>query len=638
MSQPTKGHHPITRAKNVTQHPGLAILEYQQKRRGHKEMSKVRAQECLDLEIAEQRLCTALKMVAKVQDQQQAEDINASVADDSTDTESEKEKTDTNDDKSDPGTPDDDGYRSNEWAEDKSPAPDYSNSELADIEEGLKQVAGQRGKPDKGSKGKKKKGDEIRSLIDTLQKNPHPVGEIPMKLDLMLVTKVPPIPAPKGKKAHAIAAHTVAHPSNKFSSGIIPNWANGVQVAASNTPPLTTTTSSSSVTGFPIKSNSSATGTSNSNPTYYPIQPDGIERDDESDILATLVPNYMAQASGLKNVPSKHKIEHDSTKPGAPPTFKKARKKIPAPLPVGAELHNQFHGIFIPTYKRWVGMQPNPWLIPDDVAVPVLQVIWDTIYTNKVPWTMTAGDCVFECVTQRLYEWRSSFKSAADIMLEQFFNCEDNEEMFEDYEVRHIWAEDMLVKCKFVWAVYEDGKQSGLMRAPFILQVFATHLNSITDAVDVPSLQATNWDIHGEASLAAKYPPKGALALAATAVERTLQLWAEGNMKPPSSEPVRKQSNKPVIKATSNLNPQTGVVSSITSMFSVDNWGVTTRNYLKSIEKMKAGSLETIVQLAVPFMSPLKSHRGESSHSLFGPAQDHKDICACLEDDWHVSI
>ncbi|KAF8263217.1 hypothetical protein EI94DRAFT_1807603 [Lactarius quietus] len=533
MSQPTKGHRPITQAKNATQHPGLAILEYQQKWRGHKEMSKVRAQECLDLEIAEQCLCTALKTVAKVQDQQQAEDveeeelINASVADDSTDTESEKEKMDTNNDKSDPGTPDDDGYRSNEWAEDKSPAPDYSDSELADIEEGLKQVAGQWGKPDKGSKGKKKKGNEICSLIDTLQKNPCPVGEILMKLDLMLVTKVPPIPAPKGKKARAIAAHTVAHPSNKFSSGIIPNWANGVQVAAGNTPPLTTTTSSSSVTGFPVKSNSSATGTSNSNPTYYPIQPDGIELDDESDILATLVPDYMAQASGLKNVPLKHKIEHDSTKHGAPPTFKKAHKKIPALLPVGAELHNRFRGIFIPTYKRWVEMQPNPWLIPDDVTVPVLQVIWDTIYTNEVPWTVTAGDCVFErihdflslvLVTQHLYEWRSSFKSAADIMLEQFFNCEDNEEMFEDYKVCRIWAEDMLVKCKFVWAVYENGKQSGLMCAPFILQVFATHLNSIIGVVDVPSLQATNWDIHGEASLAAKYPPKGALALAATSI------------------------------------------------------------------------------------------------------------------------
>ena len=54
------------------------------------------------------------------------------------------------------------------------------------------------------------------------------------------------------------------------------------------------------------------------------------------------------------------------------------------------------------------------------------------------------------------------------------------------------------------------------MRAPFILQVFAVHLNSIVGAEDVPSLEVTN-DC-GDATVTAKYPPKGALALAAATV------------------------------------------------------------------------------------------------------------------------
>lgn len=37
-------------------------------------------------------------------------------------------------------------------------------------------------------------------------------------------------------------------------------------------------------------------------------------------------------------------------------------------------------------------------------------------------------------------------------MLEQFFECEDNREMFRDYSARQIWAKDMLYNCKFVWA------------------------------------------------------------------------------------------------------------------------------------------------------------------------------------------
>ncbi len=55
------------------------------------------------------------------------------------------------------------------------------------------------------------------------------------------------------------------------------------------------------------------------------------------------------------------------------------------------------------------------------------------------------------------------------------------------------------------------------MHAPFILQVFTTHLNSIVGAKDVLGLVANS--IHGDHVTAiAKYPPKGALALAAAAV------------------------------------------------------------------------------------------------------------------------
>jgi hypothetical protein len=88
----------------------------------------------------------------------------------------------------------------------------------------------------------------------------------------------------------------------------------------------------------------------------------------------------------------KRKIE------GEEPHVKKVRKKISAPLPEGAELFNRFRAVFIPTYERWVGMQPNPWLIPDDDAVKALRAIWNTIYDNEVPWLVTVGDCVFDRV------------------------------------------------------------------------------------------------------------------------------------------------------------------------------------------------------------------------------------------------
>ena len=89
------------------------------------------------------------------------------------------------------------------------------------------------------------------------------------------------------------------------------------------------------------------------------------------------------------------------------PTYKTAQKKT-SPLPAGANVNNQFHLVFIPTYKQWVGMQANPWVIPDGTTVQVLQTIWDAIYMD-VPYTVTTGDVVFDCVCSFLFSFPFHF-------------------------------------------------------------------------------------------------------------------------------------------------------------------------------------------------------------------------------------
>jgi hypothetical protein len=100
-------------------------------------------------------------------------------------------------------------------------------------------------------------------------------------------------------------------------------------------------------------------------------------------------------------------------------------------------------------------------------------------------------------------------------------------------------------------------------------------------------------------------------------------------MKPEPLDVAKKQSSKPTIRAASRLNPQTGIVSNIASKFSAENWGMATKGYIKSIEKMKAGSLENIVKLATPFMSPLKSRRQGPLREPYGLTED-EDMRACL--------
>jgi hypothetical protein len=99
--------------------------------------------------------------------------------------------------------------------------------------------------------------------------------------------------------------------------------------------------------------------------------------------------------------------------------------------------------------------------------------------------------------------------------------------------------------------------------------------------------------------------------------------------RPLNDEQVKKQTSKPAIKATSKLNPQTGVLLKAASKFSTENWGPAMRHYVKSINKMKVGSLESIMDLATSYMSPLKSHWQLSSHNPHVPT-DNCDVCACL--------
>jgi hypothetical protein len=246
----------------------------------------------------------------------------------------------------------------------------------------------------------------------------------------------------------------------------------------------------------------------------------------------------------------------------APTSNRKNRRKF-SPLPFGAEDDNMFCGVFIPTYERWVRTQANPWVIPDDIAIKTLQVIWDSIYL-AMPWTVKANNCVFEHVHFSIFftfkkgrgqmssnsrsslgcaaplKWCSSFKSAADIMLKQFFNHKSNCVIFEDYNTHKMWVEDMLDGCNFVWVMPDDvgfsnvsgsllltstlpqELWSGLMHAPFILQVFATHLNSIVGAEEVLELKVTSN--HEGVSIVVRYPPIGALAIAAATVS-TLSLY-----------------------------------------------------------------------------------------------------------------
>ena len=54
-------------------------------------------------------------------------------------------------------------------------------------------------------------------------------------------------------------------------------------------------------------------------------------------------------------------------------------------------------------------------------------------------------------------------------MLEQFFECPESREAFEDYDIRQMWAAEQLTGCKFVYAVAEEVNVSRLFPQLFSL-------------------------------------------------------------------------------------------------------------------------------------------------------------------------
>jgi hypothetical protein len=197
MPPQPQAHRPVTRAKNATQHPGQIVINAQQIRRGTEEMAKVRAQECLNRGLTEQRTRAALKSVARIQDQQQTQDIEGRLP--VLAPSLRRHETLMLPAYADPSVADNDKEMDGSDGEaaaltgEGDTEEDEDTSDMDDIEE-----EGQHRK-------KRKRGDGMRALIETMRKHPRENSKKPTAI---LVT---PFPALKGKKprARALASYVL---------------------------------------------------------------------------------------------------------------------------------------------------------------------------------------------------------------------------------------------------------------------------------------------------------------------------------------------------------------------------------------------------------------------------------------------
>ncbi|RXW16570.1 hypothetical protein EST38_g9285 [Candolleomyces aberdarensis] len=152
----------------------------------------------------------------------------------------------------------------------------------------------------------------------------------------------------------------------------------------------------------------------------------------------------------------------------------------------------------------WASTLHDPFGINGDPALEqVVQGAWEEVFEDEESGPFT--NVVVHVAGASIRTWRSQIGRKALKVLQQHFKMPE----FRKKNSRASFVENQLRQCRYI---YEDPEHmTGAYRAPLLLKVYAHHQSQVQGATDI------------------KYGrPIGALAFAATALERALKLWKGG--------------------------------------------------------------------------------------------------------------
>ncbi|KAG1728221.1 hypothetical protein EDB19DRAFT_2042616 [Suillus lakei] len=230
----------------------------------------------------------------------------------------------------------------------------------------------------------------------------------------------------------------------------------------------------------------------------------------------------------------------------------------------------------------WAGSQESLWSIPDATLLTHVQIIFQAIYPD-VNLTIVLNGAVFSLTIQHLSEWRSNFGSTAIVIIYDFLmsnsNCDPE-----------VLAGLLLKNYTFIFKDMDKRDPDGAFHSVFILQLLGkAHLNVINGHANIPALKTKDLTSKGMASV---------IVFCATALERTVTLISEGDIKVEDILASATSRGKVIIKLPKVLNKTTGKETSAPYMFSCDLWGKADAGYMKSIKKKSKNFVETIVEMA----------------------------------------
>ncbi|KAL7278943.1 hypothetical protein ACG7TL_006775 [Trametes sanguinea] len=242
-------------------------------------------------------------------------------------------------------------------------------------------------------------------------------------------------------------------------------------------------------------------------------------------------------------------------------------------LPEGAHRNSLWKAKFLPTFIKALGTREDPWNVPDIEMVALLQSIWDAVYEDQPRHSVKVNDVVHALATQRMYEWRSAFGSAAKDSFESFFASLPAD--FPDIESRRQFCAS-IKSGRVFFKDPEGSSKQGLYRSPFVIAALAVHMNAINGAIEVQGLYSTVSDQY----------PYGAIGLAAAAAYRMCVLWDLGKLGYNDSGQLRLINDKDSVS---------GKVKKKDTDFSSNNFSRTTSQCARSARKLQPASLDQIV-------------------------------------------
>lgn len=110
--------------------------------------------------------------------------------------------------------------------------------------------------------------------------------------------------------------------------------------------------------------------------------------DDDSDI--EMVDDTVATSKPVSTVSRTSSATSKSSSSG--------KKSTTNDLPDGAQDHDRWSSLFVPTLLRFQGCRHDPWTWDARGSVSVIQKIWDAVYGDSLPHTVVAGDSVHKVV------------------------------------------------------------------------------------------------------------------------------------------------------------------------------------------------------------------------------------------------